>query len=115
MQFLDISSIVTTYQYAAKIEQRFKHKKQDFGSANQKQGKGAPKLQNKEKSQGMAAQDNLPKPLAKNNIVKPKTGTGKWCELHKSSTHNKSECRAKQSLVAKMRDSESDACFESES
>ena len=53
----------------------------------------------------MVAQDNLPKPQAKNNTAKPKKDTGKWCE-----------CRAKQSLVAEMRVSESDACsdFESE-
>jgi hypothetical protein len=44
MDFLDISSLGTTYRYAAKIEKKFKQKKSDFGSANQKQAKGAPKL-----------------------------------------------------------------------
>ena len=43
MEFHDISLLGTAYRYIAKIEQKFKQKKQDFGSTNQKQGKGAPK------------------------------------------------------------------------
>ena len=62
MEFLDISSLGTTYRYAANIEKKFKQKKRDFGSANQKQGKCAPKPQNKGQSQGMAAKDNPSKP-----------------------------------------------------
>ena len=34
MEFLDISSLGTAYRYAAKIEQKFKQKKRDFGSTN---------------------------------------------------------------------------------
>jgi hypothetical protein len=115
MEFLDISSLGTTYRYAAKIEQKFKQKKRDFGSMNQKKAKGAPKPQNKGQSQGMEAQDNLPKTQENNNTAKPKKDTGKWCEFHKSSTHNTSEYWAKQSLVAEMRASKSDACSKTKS
>ena len=41
MDFLDITSLGMTYQYAAKIEQKFKKKKRDFGPVNLKPGKGA--------------------------------------------------------------------------
>jgi hypothetical protein len=115
MEFLDISSLGTAYRYAAKIEKKFKQKKRDFGSTNQKKAKGAPKPQNKGQSQGMVAQENLPNPQANNNTMNLKKDMRKWCELHKISTHNTSECRAKQSLVAEMRASESDACSDAKS
>ena len=78
-----------------KLSKKFKQKKRDFGSANQKQGKGSPKPQNQGHSQGMATQENFPKPQAKSNTAKPKKEEGKWCEFHKRPTHNTSECRAK--------------------
>ena len=63
----------------------------------------------------MVAQENLPNLKEKNNTVKSKKDVGKWCEFHKSSTHNKSECWAKQSLVAEMKTSDSIACSDSSS
>ena len=61
MVFLDISSISVAYWYAAKIEKNVKQKKWDFGSENQKQGKGAPEQQNKGQIQCRASWDNPPK------------------------------------------------------
>jgi len=95
MDFQDTSSLGTAYRYAVKIEQKFKQKKRDFGSANPKQGKCGPKPQKKGPCQGGATQDNPPKPQGKNNTTEAKKDTGKRFEFHKSSTHNTSECRAK--------------------
>jgi hypothetical protein len=45
MEFLDISSLGATYQYAIKIEKKLKQKTRQFGPGNtsqQKTGKGDP-------------------------------------------------------------------------
>ena len=70
---------------------------------------------NKGKSQGEVTQDSLSKTQQKNNTMKSKKDTGKWCEFHKSSTHNTRKWRAKQSLVVELNVSESNACSDSES
>eukprot|EP00253_Pinus_taeda_P029875 PITA_29875 len=105
MEFLNISSLGTTYRYTVKIEQKLKQKKRDFGSAN---------LKPKGQSQGWVTQDNPLKLQEKNNTTKPKKDTRKWCDFHKSPTHNKSECQTKNSLVAELKASESDTCFDPE-
>ena len=63
----------------------------------------------------MVNQENLPKPQVKSNTAKLKKEAGKWCEFHKSPTHNTSECRAKQSLVAEIKASESYVYSDTES
>jgi len=83
---------------------------------NPKKGKGSPKLQNKVKIKGGVSQDNPLNPQSNNNAAKLKMNMGEWCEFHKISTHNTSECRTKKSLVAELKASKSYACsyFESE-
>jgi hypothetical protein len=44
-----------------------------------------------------------------------KKDMGKWCEYHKIPWHNTEECRSKQSLVAELKASESEADSDSES
>jgi hypothetical protein len=50
MDFLDITSLGSTYRYDVKIEHKFKQKRREFGSTNSsnlKQRKGGPNPQNK--------------------------------------------------------------------
>jgi hypothetical protein len=98
MDFLNISSLGAAYQYAIKIEQKFRHQnKWEFGSANMKQpkhGKDDPNQQ---------PLDNQYKKHETNGKVKRKNDTGKWCDFHKIPWHNIDECRSKQSLVAEVK------------
>jgi hypothetical protein len=118
MDFLDIASLGAAYRYDVKIEQKFKEKRREFLSANSsqpKQGKGSPKTQNKGPSKDGHSQDNRSKPQPKKGNEKSKKDTRKWCKYHKIPWHNTKECHSKQSLVAKLKDSESEVDSNSES
>jgi hypothetical protein len=102
MDFLDISSLDVAYRYAVKIEQKFKHQnKRDFGSANPQQPKYDKDIPNKQ------SPENQSKPHEKKGHGKTKKDTKKWCDFHKSPWHNTDECLSKQSLVAEIKDKES--------
>jgi hypothetical protein len=109
MEFLEIASLGMAYRYTVKIEQEFKQKWWEFGSANpshMKQGKGNPKPHNKGPSQAGHPQDNPSKPQHKKGNEKMKKDTRKWCEYHKITWHNIDKCRSKKSLVVEMKSSE---------
>jgi hypothetical protein len=118
MEFLDITSLGTTYRYVVKIEQKFKQKRREFGYAKSsypKQGKGYPNPLNKGHRKYGHSQDNQSKPQHNKGNENSKKDMGKWCEYHKIPWDNTEECHSKQSLMNEMKDSESEVEFESES
>jgi hypothetical protein len=118
MEFLDNASLGVAYRYVVKIEQKFKQKRREFGSANSshpKQGKVGPNPQNKGHRKDGHSQENQSKPQPKKGNEKSKKDIGKWCEYHKIPWHNTEECRSKKSLVVEMKAFESEVDSDSES
>jgi hypothetical protein len=117
MEFLDISSLGVTYRYAVKIEQKLKQKTRQFGPGNPSQKnsrKGSSNPPNKGQSKDGWYQDNQSEIQARKDTGKTKKDIGKWCDFHKRTWHNTTDCRSKQSLVAKVKAFELDADYDSE-
>jgi hypothetical protein len=110
MDFLDISSLGAAYRYVVKIEQKFKPQdKREFRSANPQKPKYDKYNPNKQ------SPENQSKPHEKKGHGKTKKDTEKWCDFHKIPWHNTDECRSKHSLVAEIKDKESNPDSESDS
>jgi hypothetical protein len=101
MDFLDILSLGTAYRYAIKIKHKFKHQnKREFVSANPQQPKHDKDNPNKQ------SPENKSKTQEKKGHEKTKMDNEKWSDFHKIPWHNTDECHSKQSLVAEIKDKE---------
>jgi hypothetical protein len=80
-----------------------------------KQGKGGTNPHNKGPSRDGFPQENHSKTQHKKGNEKTNKDTGKWCEYNKIPWHNTEECCSKKSLMVELKDSESEANFDSKS
>ena len=86
MEFLNIETLATTYKYATKIEEKFKHKgKRDYFANNK------PRVEGDNKSRGKNLTKEPQSKSSKNTwwaAKKTQNNIGMWCETHKSPTNN---------------------------
>jgi len=106
-----------TYRYVVKIKKKFKKKRQKCISANSSQLKYeicGPNPHSKGQRKDIHSWDNQSMMQHKNGNENMKD-TGKWCEYQKIPWKNTEECLSKQSLMAELKSSNSEANSNSES
>jgi hypothetical protein len=90
MDFLNISSLRTSYRYVVQIKQNFRHQnKWEFGSTNLQQTKHDKDILNQQPPK------NQSKTQEKKGKGKKKNDTREWCHFHKIPWNNTDECRLK--------------------
>ena len=107
MEFLNVSTLADAFHYTSKLEAKQKGKIRFVNKpTNRTSDKKSPANSNKFKN---PSQPTPPKPdHQKKKFQKDKRDrnkqapTGKWCDYHSSSWHDKLECKARKTFLAKL-------------